>query len=105
MTDRFAVDTVSRLSIRPRYPGGEAVQVEKPAFPSYDKIAGEAAMSKVQDLSLDELKKLIHDSVQEALEDAIEDLTALASPSFLISIEEARSDVRAGRLTRLDELG
>jgi hypothetical protein len=37
-------------------------------------------------------------------EDELEDLQALGSPTYLRSIEEAREDVRAGRVTPLDDL-
>lgn len=58
----------------------------------------------VKQLSVDELRAVIRETVEQALEDKLEDLEALASPSYLRSIEEAREDVRAGRVTPLDEL-
>jgi hypothetical protein len=59
---------------------------------------------QISDLSLDDLKALIREAVQEAVEEAIEDLVAAGSPEFVASIEEARGDARAGRLTPLESL-
>ena len=58
----------------------------------------------VKELSVDELRTVIRDTVEKTLEDKLEDLEALASPSYLRSIEEAREDCRAGRVTPLDDL-
>jgi hypothetical protein len=56
----------------------------------------------VNELSVDELRTVIRDTVEQTLEDRLEDLQALASRSFRRSIEEAREDFRAGRVTALD---
>jgi hypothetical protein len=55
-------------------------------------------------LSPDDLRRLIRDTVRETIEDYLEDLAALASPDYLASIREARDDARAGRTVALDEL-
>ncbi len=60
--------------------------------------------NSVKDLSIDELRSLIRTTVEEALEDRSEDLTALASEPFLRSIEEARADLAEGRLTPIEDL-
>ena len=57
--------------------------------------------TEVKDLSLDELKQLIRETVRESVDDAIEDFAALSSGKYLASIEEAREDARAGRITPL----
>jgi len=58
----------------------------------------------VKELSVNELRTVIRDTVEQTLEDKLEDLQALSSRSFLHSIEEAREDFRAGRVTSLDDL-
>lgn len=60
--------------------------------------------SMIKDLSVDELRTLIRDTVEQTLDDKLEDLIALSSRAFVSSIEEAREDYRAGRVTPLDEL-
>lgn len=59
--------------------------------------------SKVKDLTVEELKSLISDTVREAMEDLIEDMLALSSEEYLRSIEEARRDYKEGRVKYLDE--
>ena len=58
----------------------------------------------VKDLSVEELRTVIQETVEQTLEDKLEDLEALSSESFLRSIEEAREDHRAGRVTPLGDL-
>jgi lipoate-protein ligase A len=58
----------------------------------------------VKDLSVEELRAVIRDTVEHTLEDKLEDLQALSSKSFLRSIEEAREDYREGRVTALADM-
>lgn len=58
----------------------------------------------VKDLSIDDLRELIRSTVEEALDDRLENLAALSSESYLRSIEEARLDHREGRVTPLEDL-
>ncbi len=58
----------------------------------------------VRELSVDELRGVIRETVKEAMEDYREDLQALGSGEYLLSIEEARRDYHEGRVTSLDEL-
>jgi lipoate-protein ligase A len=58
----------------------------------------------VKDLSVEELRTLVRDTVEQTLEDSLEELQALSSESFLHSIEEARKDYREGRVTTLSDL-
>ncbi|MDZ4860287.1 MAG: hypothetical protein SGI88_15020 [Candidatus Hydrogenedentes bacterium] len=59
---------------------------------------------KVSDLTVDELRDLIARSVQESIEEIMEDLAALANPEYLDSVREARKDYAEGRCVSLDEL-
>lgn len=58
----------------------------------------------VNELSVDELRTVIRDTVEQTLDDKMEDLQALSSPSYLRSVEEAREDFQRGRVTSLDDL-
>ncbi|HXO22278.1 MAG TPA: hypothetical protein VOA87_20355 [Thermoanaerobaculia bacterium] len=53
--------------------------------------------TSVKDLSVDELRAMIEDTVRRTMEDYLEDLQALSSPTYVDSIAEAREDYRAGR--------
>lgn len=58
----------------------------------------------VKDLSVEELRTVIRETVEQTIEEKLEDLQALSSESFLRSIEEAREDYREGRVTTLADL-
>ncbi len=60
--------------------------------------------SMVKDLSVEELRTVVRDTVEQTLDDKLEDLQALSSESYLRSIEEAREDYREGRVTPLADL-
>jgi len=60
--------------------------------------------AKVRDLSVGELRYLLSDIIKESLGELIEDVIALSSQEYLISIEEARSDYKQGRVKSLEEL-
>ena len=59
---------------------------------------------KVKDLTVAEFQSLISDTMRATLKDLIEDVSALSSPEYLESIEEARNDYRDGRVKHLEEL-
>ena len=52
--------------------------------------------TKVEDLTVVEFQSLISDTMRATLKDLIEDVSALSSPEYLKSIEEARNDYREG---------
>jgi len=60
--------------------------------------------TKVKDLTVVEFQYLISDTMRTTLNDLIEDVSALSSPKYLESIEEARNDYREGRVKHLEEL-
>ena len=60
--------------------------------------------TKVKDLTVGELQSLISDTVRGAMEDLIEDLSALSSDEYLRSIEEARSDYKEGKVKHLGDV-
>ena len=60
--------------------------------------------TQVGELSVEELKGIVAETVKEVLEDWLEDFEALLSRSYLSSIEEAREDYREGRVKDLEEV-
>ncbi len=61
-------------------------------------------VTKLKDLTVDEFRTLISNSVRESMEDLLEDLTALSSKEYLTSIREAREDYKHGRVKSLEEI-
>ena len=59
---------------------------------------------KVKDLTVEELKSLISETIKESFEDLIEDIVALSSDEYLRSIEEARRDYKEGKIKYLEEI-
>ncbi len=59
--------------------------------------------TKISDLTVDELKNLISSTVQETIEDYLEDIKALSSQDYINSIKEAREDYKAGNYKNHDE--
>jgi hypothetical protein len=60
--------------------------------------------TKISDLTVEELKKIITATVHEAIEDYLEDLKALSSKEYIYSIKEAREDYKAGDYKDFDEV-
>ena len=61
-------------------------------------------VTKVRDLTVEELRALISSAVKDALEDLVEDLLALSSEEYMRSVEEARRDHKEGRVKRFEEV-
>ncbi len=61
-------------------------------------------ITKLKDLTVDEFRTLISNSVRESMKDLLEDLTALSSKEYLTSIREAREDYKHGRVKSLEEI-
>jgi hypothetical protein len=61
-------------------------------------------MIQVKDLTVDELKIIISETVKDSLQDIVEDILALSNEEYLSSIEEARNDYKAGRVKAFEEL-
>ena len=60
--------------------------------------------TRVKDMSVEDLREMIQDTVRETLEDYIEDLKALGSQPYLESIAQAREEYRAGQAVPLESL-
>jgi len=61
-------------------------------------------MTKVKDLTVEELKTVISDTVKDSMEDIVEDMLALSNEEYLRSIEEARNDYREGRVKSFEDI-
>lgn len=61
-------------------------------------------MMQVKDLTVDELKALISDTVKDSMQDLVEDMLALSSEEYLDSIEEARKDYKEGRVMSFEDI-
>ncbi len=60
--------------------------------------------TKVKDLTVNEFRSLISDTVRNVVEESIEDVMALSSTKYPLSIEEARRDYKEGRVKRLEDV-
>lgn len=61
-------------------------------------------MTKVKDLTVEELKTIISDTVKDSMQDIVEDMLALSSEEYVRSIEEARSDYKEGRVKSFEDI-
>lgn len=57
---------------------------------------------KIKELTVEEFKRVVSETIKEAFEDLLEDLIALNSENYLNSIEETRKDFKEGRVKKLD---
>jgi len=60
--------------------------------------------TKIRDLTTDELRTLITNTVKESMEDIIEDLLAISNENYLNSIEEARKDYKNGKIKTFEDV-
>ena len=61
-------------------------------------------MPKVKDLTVEELKTVIADTVTESMQDIVEDILALSSEEYLRSIQEARNDYKEGKVKSFEDI-
>ncbi len=60
--------------------------------------------SKVSELTIEELKTLISESVKESVEEALENREAISSGNYLNSVKEARDDYKSGNYKKLSDV-
>ena len=60
--------------------------------------------SKISELTIEELKTLINESVKEAVEEALENFEAISSNSYLKSVKESREEYIKGDFQRLEDI-
>ena len=61
-------------------------------------------MTAIKDLTTEELQILIKTTIEETMQELVEDVLALNNPSYLSSIEEARKDYQSGRIKRFEDV-
>jgi len=59
---------------------------------------------KVNELTVDELKDLISNVVQEKLDDMLEDVKLMLDSEYVNSIKEAREEYKQGKVTSIDDI-
>ncbi|MBI5727179.1 MAG: hypothetical protein HY965_04970 [Ignavibacteriales bacterium] len=59
---------------------------------------------KVNELTVDELKDLISNVVQEKLDDMLEDVKLMLDSEYVNSIKEARKEYKQGKVTSIDDI-
>ena len=59
---------------------------------------------KVKDLTEEELQKLISQTMNDVVEDLLEDILGLSSEEYTRSVEDARKDYREGKVTKIEDL-
>ncbi len=59
---------------------------------------------KVKDLTVEELQSLISQTINDVVEDLIEDILGLSGKEYLQSIEDARRDYKEGKVTKIEDL-
>uniref|UniRef100_A0A7C3RM93 Uncharacterized protein n=1 Tax=Dictyoglomus thermophilum TaxID=14 RepID=A0A7C3RM93_DICTH len=59
---------------------------------------------KIKDLTVEEFQTLISDTIKEVMDDLIEDIIALSSEKYLLSIKTARRDYEEGRVKPFEEI-
>lgn len=62
------------------------------------------ATLKVSDLTIEQMKELIAETVRISVEELLEDFIASNSPGYLGSIREAREEYKRGEVTSLELL-
>ena len=60
--------------------------------------------TKISELTIDQLKDLISNTVKETIEEYLEDFKALSSKEYINSIAEAREDYKKGKVKDYKEV-
>jgi len=60
-------------------------------------------MAMVKDLTIEELQSVIKTTVEETMQEFMEEVFASNSQNYLASIEEARADYQSGRVMSFEE--
>ena len=61
-------------------------------------------VQKIKDLTTDEFKELNSTTIQQIVDEAVEDILALSSPDFIDSIKRARQERKEGKVKKPEEL-
>ena len=60
--------------------------------------------SKIKDLTIEEFRLLLSNTLKEVMEDLNEDMLALSSQDYIDSIKESRKDYKEGKFKNLEDI-
>ncbi len=60
--------------------------------------------AKIKDLTIEEFRLLLSDTLKEVMDDLKEDMLALSSQEYIDSIKEARNNYKEGKYKNLEDL-
>ncbi|HOE93417.1 MAG TPA: hypothetical protein PLK11_05930 [Methanofastidiosum sp.] len=60
--------------------------------------------SKIKDLTIEEFRLLLSNTLKEVMEDLKEDMLALSSQDYIDSIKESRKDYKEGKFKNLEDI-
>jgi len=60
--------------------------------------------TKIKDLTVEEFRSLLSDTLKEAMDDWKEDMLALSSQGYIDSIKESRKEYKEGKFKNLEDI-
>ena len=60
--------------------------------------------TKIKDLTVEEFRSLLSDTLKEAMDDLKEDMLALSSQEYIDSIKESRKEYKEGKFKNLEDI-
>lgn len=60
--------------------------------------------AKIKDLTIEEFRSLLSNTLKEVMEDLKEDILALSSQEYMDSIKESRDNYKEGKYKNLEDL-
>jgi len=60
--------------------------------------------TKIKDLTVEEFRSLLSDTLKEAMDDWKEDMLALSSQQYIDSIKESRKEYKEGKFKNLEDI-
>lgn len=60
--------------------------------------------TKIKDLTVEEFRSLLSETLKEAMDDWKEDMLALSSQGYIDSIKESRKEYKEGKFKNLEDI-
>lgn len=60
--------------------------------------------TRIKDLTIEEFRALISETVRGVVEETVEDMMALSSPNYIMSVAEARKEYKEGKAKSLEDV-
>ncbi|HNR43846.1 MAG TPA: hypothetical protein PKH80_01645 [Methanofastidiosum sp.] len=60
--------------------------------------------TRIKDLTVEEFRSLLSDTLKEAMDDWKEDMLALSSQGYIDSIKESRKEYKEGKFKNLEDI-